>query len=170
MKSTRSTNLCWPWNYPQKWAKNIQKESKTSVFDSFLTESVISVNVDVCVAQNSYTAFLYLRDTCLVAQDKFKLYLDYFKVKYWFLTATQDVGWLSDIKNRKMQKRAEELSSARFLFFRHRSGGQYLPVARESRRQQPPQKLSRTVVCPFDQAIVAVCAISFVRSGIQEMW
>lgn len=26
--------------------KNIQKEPKTSVFDSFLTESVISVNVD----------------------------------------------------------------------------------------------------------------------------
>ena len=24
----------------------------------------------------------YLRDTCLAAQDKFKLYLDYFKVKY----------------------------------------------------------------------------------------
>ena len=45
MKSTWSTNLCWPWNYPQKWAKNIQKEPKTSVFDSFLTESVISVNV-----------------------------------------------------------------------------------------------------------------------------
>ena len=46
MKSTWSTNLCWPWSPPQKWAKNIQKESKTSVFDSFLTESVISVNVD----------------------------------------------------------------------------------------------------------------------------
>ncbi|MCM1322504.1 MAG: hypothetical protein NC041_10505 [Bacteroides sp.] len=24
----------------------------------------------------------YLRDTCLAAQDKFKLYLDYFKVPY----------------------------------------------------------------------------------------
>ena len=46
MKSTWSTNLCWPWYYPQKWAKTIQKESKTSVFDSFVTESVISVNVD----------------------------------------------------------------------------------------------------------------------------
>ena len=51
MKSTWSTNLCWPWYYPQKWAKNIQKESKTSVFDSFLTESVISVNVDGCSCQ-----------------------------------------------------------------------------------------------------------------------
>ena len=31
---------------PSKMGKNIQKESKTLVFDSFLTESVISVNVD----------------------------------------------------------------------------------------------------------------------------
>ena len=36
----------------------MQKEPKTSVFDSFLTESVISVNVDVCVARNSC---VYLR-------------------------------------------------------------------------------------------------------------
>ena len=53
MKSTRSTNYVDLEITLKNGQKTYKKESKTSVFDSFLTESVISVNVDVCVAQNS---------------------------------------------------------------------------------------------------------------------
>ena len=39
---------------PSKMGKNIQKEPKTLVFGSFLTESVISVNVDGKSEQKRY--------------------------------------------------------------------------------------------------------------------
>ena len=39
-----------------KMPKTYKKESKTSIFDSFLTGSVISVNVDGFLIRNSYTS------------------------------------------------------------------------------------------------------------------
>ena len=32
----------------------------------------------------------YLRDTCLTAQDKYKAYLDYFRIEYWFRSFTME--------------------------------------------------------------------------------
>ena len=74
-----------------KWAKNIQKEPKTSVFGSFLTESVISVNVDGFVVRNSYT-ITPAQHLCLLLFLTVLLNMIYFLISQPFFLSKCDLG------------------------------------------------------------------------------
>ena len=59
-----------------KTLKTYKKEPKTLVFGSFLTESVISVNVDVFNIRKSYTVIMILQFKSLLCQTPLYEFLD----------------------------------------------------------------------------------------------